>query len=80
MYFRQGEVTMSAYADKLVEEYRPQRQEYVSFTQSVRDLLQQLVKVEGLDIVGIEDRTTLIALKRKWIGRRRRKSINVAPM
>jgi len=48
---------MSAYADKLVEEYRPQRQEYVSFTQSVRDLLQQLVKVEGLDIVGIEDRT-----------------------
>jgi putative GTP pyrophosphokinase len=52
-----GGVAMSAYADKLVEEYKARRQGYVSFTQSVRDLLHQLIKVEGLDTVGIEDRT-----------------------
>jgi len=40
LYFPTGGVAMSAYADKLVEEYKTRRQEYVSFTQSVRDLLQ----------------------------------------
>lgn len=60
---------MSTYADNLTAEYELRRKDYDAFTESVRILLEQLMRNAEIDVLAIENRTKDLASFREKVDR-----------